>query len=251
MSLNSCWQFVKILSLSSNNRICSFYWIRGSKHCFLTSFSNLYCYFLCLIFLHGRYLLVSLHLSWLRGNSISHPVFSYLWFSEYHVVNAPPYFWHTSRVFSNQDACGNMVQELVPAFFPRSTFCRRFLMQTSIGSLWFIPFLLMPNSTYWHFLGWHKPMLSQCSIAQERNPQGISKVVNQGWLLLVWQQLLDNFQSIFALDRVPVDSMHFVQFNSVDLPCYKILCSEFLNVPLPFGMRLKVSPEGRHIFNWL
>ncbi len=64
-----------ILLLSSNDRICSFNWIRGSKHCFLTSFSNLYCYFLFLVFSQNCYLLVSLHLSWLRGNSSSHPVF--------------------------------------------------------------------------------------------------------------------------------------------------------------------------------
>ncbi len=60
-----------------NNRICSFNWIRGSKHCFLTSFSNLHCYFLflTLVFLQNCNLLVSLHLSWLRGTPISHPVF--------------------------------------------------------------------------------------------------------------------------------------------------------------------------------
>jgi hypothetical protein len=133
MSLNSCWKFGNILLLSSNDRICSFNWIRGSKHCFLTSFSNLYCYFLCLVFLHNCSILVSLHLSWLCGNPISHPVFSYLWFSEYHVVHAPPYFWHTWRVFLKQDARGNLVQELVSVFFPRSTFCRRFLMRTSVG----------------------------------------------------------------------------------------------------------------------
>jgi hypothetical protein len=64
-----------ILSLSSNNRICSFDWIRGSKHCFLTSFSNLYRYFLFLVFSQNHYLLVSSHLSWLLGTPISHPVF--------------------------------------------------------------------------------------------------------------------------------------------------------------------------------
>ncbi len=63
-----------ILLLSSNNRICSFNWIRGGKHCFLTSFSNLYCYFLFLVFLQNCYLLVSFHFSWLRGTPISHPV---------------------------------------------------------------------------------------------------------------------------------------------------------------------------------
>ncbi len=64
-----------ILLLSSNNRICSFNWIRGSKNCFLTSFSNLYCYFLFLVFFQNLYLLVSLHLSQLRGTPVSHPIF--------------------------------------------------------------------------------------------------------------------------------------------------------------------------------
>ncbi len=57
ISLNSCWQSDNLmslnyignlatsLSLSSSDRVCSFIWIRGSKHCFLTSFSNFYCYF--------------------------------------------------------------------------------------------------------------------------------------------------------------------------------------------------------------
>ncbi len=35
------------------------------------------------------------------------------------------------------------------------------------------------------------------------------------------------------------------------LPCYEILCSGILNVPLPYGMRLKVSPELHHIFKQL
>ncbi len=192
MLLNSCWWFGNILSLSSNNRI------RGSKHCFLTSFSNLYCSFLCLVFLHGCYLLVSSHLSQLQGNQISHPVFSYLWFSKYHVIHAPPYFWHTLHFYLKQYALGILVQKLVLAFFPRSTFYWRFLMWMSVRSLQITPFLIMPNFLYWHFFAWHKPMLSQRSIAQERNPQGISKVVNQGWLLLVWRQLLDNFQSVFC-----------------------------------------------------
>ncbi len=195
MLLNARWQFGDILLLSSNNRICSFNWIRGSKHCFITSFSNLYCYSLCLVFLHNRYVLVSSKLFWLRGNPISHPIFSYLWFSKYHVVHAPPYFCHTWHVFSKQDACGNLVQELVPALFPYSTFCRRFLMQTSIRQMQIIPFSSHIIFSNWHFLTWHKPPLSQRSTAWERNSQGNSKLVNKGWLLLVWRQLLDNFSS--------------------------------------------------------
>ncbi len=75
MLLNAHWQFGDILLLSSNNKISSFYWIRGSKYCFLTSFSNLYCYILFLVFSWDRYLLVSSHLSRLCGKLISHPVF--------------------------------------------------------------------------------------------------------------------------------------------------------------------------------
>jgi hypothetical protein len=67
MLLNACWRFGNILLLSSNNRISSFYWIRGSKHCFFTSFSNLNHYFLFLVYLRNHYLLVSLGLSWLHG----------------------------------------------------------------------------------------------------------------------------------------------------------------------------------------
>ncbi len=145
MLLNARWQFGNILFLSSNDRISSFYWVRESEHCFLTRFSNLNRYILFLVFLRNCYLLVSSRLSRLRRNPISHPVFLYHWYSEYHVIHAPPDFWHTWRVFSKQDARGNLVQKLVPAFFPRSAFCQRFLMQTSVGSSWIIPFLLTQN----------------------------------------------------------------------------------------------------------
>ncbi len=78
------------LLLSSNNRVCSFYWIIGSKHSFLTSFSYLNCYILILVFLCTCYLLVSLHLSWLHRNLISCPIFSYLWYSEVLRCTRPP-----------------------------------------------------------------------------------------------------------------------------------------------------------------
>ncbi len=212
MLLNACWWFGNILSLSSNDKISSFYWIRRSKHCFLTSFSNLNHYFLFLVFSCNCYLPVSSRLSRLHRNPISCPIFLYLWFSEYHVVHAPPYFWHTWHVFSKQDARGNLVQELVPVFFPRSAFCRRFLMQTSIGWLQIIPFLLAQNSSNWHFLAWHKPPLSQRSTAQARNPQGISKLVNKGWLLVVLRQLLDDSPSAL---RTCLHSNWFLALHSI------------------------------------
>ena len=46
-------------------------------------------------------------------------------------------------------------------------------------------------------------------------------------------------------------SLRFAQGNSASLPRYEILRSGILNVPLPYGMHLKVSPEGCHIFEQL
>jgi hypothetical protein len=46
-------------------------------------------------------------------------------------------------------------------------------------------------------------------------------------------------------------SLRFAQGNSSGLPRYDILRSAILNVPLPYGMRLKVSPKGHHIFEQL
>jgi hypothetical protein len=46
-------------------------------------------------------------------------------------------------------------------------------------------------------------------------------------------------------------SLRFAQGDSAGLSCYEILCSGILNVPLPYGMHLKVSPKGHHIFERL
>jgi hypothetical protein len=72
-----CKQFGILLVLSSNDRVSSFYWIRGSKVGFLTSFSYLNHYFRILGFLQSHYLLFSLCFSCLHKNPISCPVFSY------------------------------------------------------------------------------------------------------------------------------------------------------------------------------
>ncbi len=59
------------------------------------------------------------------------------------------------------------------------------------------------------------------------------------------------FPSTLCTWSLLVGSLRFAQCNSAGLPCYKILCSGFLNVPLPIGMGLKDSPKGRHIFDQL
>ncbi len=62
-------------------------------------------------------------------------------------------------------------------------------------------------------------MLSQCRTAWARNPQGISKVVNQGYCFLSDSIFWMASQVLFALDLIQVGSLHFVQYDSVDLPC--------------------------------
>ncbi len=250
MSLNSRWQFGNILLLSSNDRICSFNWTRGSKNCFLTIFSNLYRYFYFLVFSQNCYLLVSLHLSWLHGTPISHPIY------------IPFVLWITRRT------CAPIfLVHITPFLEVRCSWEPDTRVSTGILS----PFRLLPKvsranarlgdcesylffsskSSNWHFLPWHKPPQSQRSTARERDPKGISKLVNKVDFCLSDNSCWTTFQAFFALDRIPDGSLHFGPFNSADLPHYKILHSGFLNVPLPFGMLLEVSPNGCHTFDWL
>jgi hypothetical protein len=144
MWLHSHWRFGDILLLSSNDRICSFNWIRGSKHCFLTSFSNFYCYFLFLVFLRHRYLLVSLHLSWLRGTPISYPVFIPFVLRILRCTCAPMFLAHITRYLEVRRSWEPGTRVSTTGIL--SLFClffRRFLVRTSTGQLHIIPFLLV------------------------------------------------------------------------------------------------------------
>ncbi len=143
MLLNSCWQFGDILSLSSNDRICSFNWIRGSKHCFLTSLSNFYCYFLFLVFSRHRYLLVSLHLSQLRGTLISYPVFIpfVLWLPR--STCAPIFLAHCTRFLEVRHSWEPDTRISTGILSPYCLSFRRFLVWMSVGRSQIIPFLLI------------------------------------------------------------------------------------------------------------
>jgi hypothetical protein len=186
---------VSFLSLSSQDRVRSFYWIRVSKHCFLTSFSYLNCYFLILVILRNCYLLVSWCHSWLHGNLISCPIFLYCWHSVVLCCMCAHIFLAHIMRFLEAKRLWDLGSRLTTGFL--SPFC--LLLKVSHANIcWAIAkhtFSSHTISSSWHFLAWHKPLLNQCSTAQARNPQGISKLVNQGWLLLVLWQLLDNFPS--------------------------------------------------------
>ncbi len=134
---------------------------------------------------------------------------------------------------SKQDARGNLVVASLPVNFPFSAFCRRFLLQTSVGLNMNHTFLSHKNpqtDTFLRDLG-----LAQLrSTAWVWNHQGTSKLVNR-----------------LIVACLMTVSSRFAQGNSAGLPRYKILCSGIFNVPLPYSMHLKVSNEGRHIFERL
>ncbi len=119
--------------LNRNNRVSSLYKTRGSKLCFLTCFSYFSCYFHILVFLQNRYLLTSLHLLGCTGIQFFVPFLVPL------ALRASKLYMGlhisgTERVgFSKQDARGNLVVDSLLVIFPLSAFCRRFLVQTSVG----------------------------------------------------------------------------------------------------------------------
>ncbi len=143
MSLNSRWQLGDILLLSSNDRICSINWIRGSKHCFLTSFSNFCCYFLFLVFLQRRYLLVSLHLSRLHGTPISYPIFIPFVLRILRPTCTPMFLAHIMRFLEVRRSWEPGTRVSTGIISPFRLIFRRFLVWTFVGWLHIIPFLLI------------------------------------------------------------------------------------------------------------
>jgi hypothetical protein len=90
---------VTFYCLYRNNRVSSFYWTRGSKQCILTCFSYFSHYFLILVFLQNRYLLISSRLSWLYGKPISCLVSCTIGTLSKYIVHAPPCFWNRTCRF--------------------------------------------------------------------------------------------------------------------------------------------------------
>ncbi len=129
--------------LSSNDRICSFIWIRGSKHSFLISFSNFYCYFLIQVFSQRCYLLVSSHLSRLHGTPISYPVFIPFVLRILRCTCAPMFLAHLTHFLKVRRLWESGTKISASILSPFHLSFRRFLMQMSIGRLRIIPFLLV------------------------------------------------------------------------------------------------------------
>ncbi len=131
------------LLLSSSNRFCSFIWIRGSKHSFLTSFSNFYRYFLFLVFWRCRYLLVPLHLSRLYWTPISYPVFVPFVLRILRRTCALMFLAHLTCFLEVRHSWELSTRISTGILSPFRLSFRRFLKQMSFGRSQIIPFLLV------------------------------------------------------------------------------------------------------------
>ncbi len=128
--------------LNRNDRVSIFYWIRGSKLCFLTCFSYFSRYFLILVFLWKRYLLISLRLSQLHGNPISCPFSHTFGTPSWYVVHTPPYFWHITRGFLEARCSWEPGSRLTTGDLSLFCLSPKALVWMSVGRMRIIPFLL-------------------------------------------------------------------------------------------------------------
>jgi hypothetical protein len=120
--------------LNRNDRVSSFYWIRGCKLCFLTCFSYFSRYFHILLFLQNCYLL-NFFCAFLGCTGIQFLVLFLVPLAlQASTLYMRPHISGTECVgFSKQDAHVNLVVASIPVNFLLSAFRRRFLVQTSVG----------------------------------------------------------------------------------------------------------------------
>jgi hypothetical protein len=128
--------------LNRNNRVSSFYWTRGSKLCFLTCFFYFSCYFHILVFSLNCYILISYAFLGCTGIRFLVPFLVPLALQAGTSYMRPNVSGTERMGFLKQDACGNLVVDSLPVNFPLFAFCRRFLMQTTVGQTRIILFLL-------------------------------------------------------------------------------------------------------------
>jgi hypothetical protein len=143
MLLNYTGNLATSLSLSSSDRICSFIWIRGSKHCFLTSFSNIYRYFLFLVFWQCRYLLVSCTFLGCVGLRFLIPFFLPFVLRIPCCTCTPMFLEHITHFLEVRCLWkpGTRISTIILSPFRLSL--RRFLVRMFVGRSCIIPFLLV------------------------------------------------------------------------------------------------------------
>ncbi len=144
-----------------------------------------------------------------------------------------PHISGTERVgFSKQDARGNLVVASLQASFSPFRTLRK---ASAVNVCWtehdsYLSFSQKPSS--WHFLALAKLR----SIARVWNHQRISKLVNKGWLLLVFWQL----------------PRALLQVDSAGLPRYECFTAGFSTYPchiwqlshVSWQLSLRFAPRG-------
>ncbi len=206
------------LSLSSNDRVSSFYWIRGSKFCFLSSFSYLNCFSLILVFSRNCYLLFYLCNSWLQGNLISRPIFLYLWDSKVlRRTCAPIFLAHITRFLEARCSLepGSRLTTGILSHTHLSPKVSHVNVCRAIANHTFSSNTISSSS---HVLAWHKPLLSWRSTAWARNPQGISN----SWIKVDCCLSYDSFW------QFPKHSLHLIMFHWVPHTSLNAIVQAFL-----------------------
>ncbi len=159
------------LLLSKNNRVFSFHSIRGSKHCFLTSFSYLNQYFLILVFFCNCYLQLSLRLCWLHRNPFSCPFFLIPLGLQCTTLYVRPQVSGTHQAFSQS-------KMLVTGFLSQLCLSPKVSLANVCWAIVYHTLSSHPISLSWHYFAWHKPPLSQCV----QLGQGILKGFSNLWI---------------------------------------------------------------------
>ncbi len=149
------------------------------------------------------------------------------WRSRTHThTHAPAYFWHRTRGFLEARCSWESGSRLTTGFLSPFRLSPKFSLVNIHWAITNHTFLTHKNPQADTFLHDISPAKLR-STARVRHPKEISKLMNKVdcWVPCV-----------------------FSQSDSAGLPHYKILRSGILSVPLPYGMHLKVSPKGHHIF---
>jgi hypothetical protein len=189
---------------------------------FLTRFSYLNPYFLFLVFSHNCYLPAFSRLSWLRGNPISHPVFSYLFYSNVLHCTCTPIF--VAHIMHFLEARG--LRE--PA--------------TDISTGFLSPFCLFPKVSH-----------ANVHWANAKHTF-FSHNISTGELRLIVACLTT------ASGQFPKCSLHLIALQWVPCTSLNAIVWTFLATKsFPAGSStdpchlacVSISPEGHHIFDWL
>jgi hypothetical protein len=162
--------------LNRIDRVSSFYWTRGSKLCFLTCFSYFSCYFLILVFLRNRYLVILFAPFLAAWESDFSSCFLYHWHSKLVRCTCAPIIL-AQNVWVSQSKTLVVSSLTTGEFSPFCLFAKGFWCKHLLDWTRIIPFLL--TKIFEVTLSCDLALAKLCSTAWVWNPQGTSKLVNK------------------------------------------------------------------------